>query len=1034
MWQPVDSSSAHSSKALPKEPSNLEDSQNKLGATSSSTETDHTNPATTEESNSRAAILSSPRRSEGQKQRGTVVQSHKRTDDEQLNSSSADASTSPLLTRVKSPSNVAWSAVLPPSKRDTTDATLEEIPTNTNVVYNVERDTARDNLDHSTNNPNPTSIAPSSDNDPNNHEFIMSTSEEIPTTDTHSTGVFHHNMQWPQRRLFTLEEERSKDLSSVCLDPAGEQDNHNTAIEQSVTAKPIDDHLPSLPSNIEMDRYLSKSEANSSIDSHHSAPVEASASVIIEEAITNQADLHDHTNEQLARTPVLDALPKDQTAEDDVLTENKQHLDPHTPLRQDNHRKVSYVSSPLLHWDASPLHEASGSALTKLPGQHAPPSQNALAHYQMADTDDSVAEATNIRDQMTSTADIELTNNNSTISQLPTVENDMTIEVSEELEHRIDTSINLPINGMINRQDPISVNARNLPQESIAFLSSAIPMNDTYIPAISLPNRPNTANLTSSASAPHTPTRRPLSTPAWQPVSARPAGVSDKKVLFNDEFDDDKRERTNRSTKEEQEQEDKDKDKEGTDHYDDMIVRKHHTVDPFTRVNDDQHSNNTNNDNNNTIKSKAVKAASAHGTPATSPRKQQEGVPMNGDLRLSMLSDSAEVMGKAPDRKQHLAQLSRRANMLKMRQSTSSVPGLSNNAESSTSALASKSVNNYEAKPLFAPMKSSDIRKKLEFASNTMTINPITTETINYVPMLDEFSPRSMAASTHFAGEVVVDTTSNTTAPLWPLEQSGQQQQQQQQQQQALGNDWHGMASITMEMNQHHNNQSEAIHLLHNSTTYENTTSNSIEQDIYERQRQHMTAILAERLPSNQWELLNTIDLSDIPTLQSFNGLDRLCPLLEELVARRCSLTSLSGCPSRVQRLNVMGNQLNEAEITKLHHLSELTILELSDNHLRELINFGELKQLRDLRVDRNKISEFEDLSGTRLEHLSLRGNQLVEIDCSRLPCAYMKNLLLNKNSITKVHAIGLLQQLQVLNLGKCRLISMMIIAVIVYL
>lgn len=154
-----------------------------------------------------------------------------------------------------------------------------------------------------------------------------------------------------------------------------------------------------------------------------------------------------------------------------------------------------------------------------------------------------------------------------------------------------------------------------------------------------------------------------------------------------------------------------------------------------------------------------------------------------------------------------------------------------------------------------------------------MTINPVTASTMNYIPTLEDFSPRSMAASTHFAGEVVVDTTANTTASLWPLEQSKQQQQQ------TLDNAWYGISPMTIEMD--HNNQSEVTHSLPNSMAHEN---NSIEQEIYERQRQHMTAILTERLSSNQWELLTTIDLSDIPTLQSFTGLDLLCPTLEELV------------------------------------------------------------------------------------------------------------------------------------------------------
>ncbi|KAI9599616.1 hypothetical protein BDF19DRAFT_11849 [Syncephalis fuscata] len=121
--------------------------------------------------------------------------------------------------------------------------------------------------------------------------------------------------------------------------------------------------------------------------------------------------------------------------------------------------------------------------------------------------------------------------------------------------------------------------------------------------------------------------------------------------------------------------------------------------------------------------------------------------------------------------------------------------------------------------------------------------------------------------------------------------------------------------------------------------------------------------------------------------------------------------------PTRIQRLNVMSNRLRETDIVDLRHLTELTVLELSDNYLQKLIYFGELRQLRDLRADKNKIKELEDLSATCLEHLSLRGNRLIFVDCAQLPCAYMKNLLLNKNAIAKVQSIGLLQQLKILNL-----------------
>ncbi|RKP22700.1 hypothetical protein SYNPS1DRAFT_31675, partial [Syncephalis pseudoplumigaleata] len=282
-------------------------------------------PAPTEEANEPSAVVSSPRSSASNKTPTTAIRIHRRTDDEQAElDERTDANTSPLQARVKSPLSSAALPVLSP--RLDAEAGMAEHPSmHVDAAGNAESNRPVDEA--------ATSSATAQ------HEAASMTTggEQLPA----------HGMQWPQRRLFTLEEERSKDLSSGCLDATGEHDGHSLLAAQH-SAQPANEHMPPSAA-VEMHRYLSQSEANSFNDSDMSVPVEVSTSVIVEESTSQFGILGNLDQQQQQQLLPPNAVPiepspdikvKQEQEEEEEEEEDKQtQPGQHTPIRQDHHRE-----------------------------------------------------------------------------------------------------------------------------------------------------------------------------------------------------------------------------------------------------------------------------------------------------------------------------------------------------------------------------------------------------------------------------------------------------------------------------------------------------------------------------------------------------------------------------------------------------------------------------------------------------------------------------------------------------------------------
>ncbi|RKP05643.1 hypothetical protein THASP1DRAFT_32519 [Thamnocephalis sphaerospora] len=183
-----------------------------------------------------------------------------------------------------------------------------------------------------------------------------------------------------------------------------------------------------------------------------------------------------------------------------------------------------------------------------------------------------------------------------------------------------------------------------------------------------------------------------------------------------------------------------------------------------------------------------------------------------------------------------------------------------------------------------------------------------------------------------------------------------------------------------------------------------------------------LPTLLSARAPRVEWTTLTTLDISGTARLGNLRGLDVLCPALQELRARRCHLNSVAGIPEGLKHLDISGNALGDMLFADLRHLAQLEYLDVSDTQLRSLsgnahVGCKGFRHLKELRADRNMIEALQGLEGTSLVRLSVRSGRLAELDCSHLPCAYIEELTLSKNVISRINNLGQLQQLQVLNL-----------------
>ncbi|KAF2430514.1 hypothetical protein EJ08DRAFT_649554 [Tothia fuscella] len=170
------------------------------------------------------------------------------------------------------------------------------------------------------------------------------------------------------------------------------------------------------------------------------------------------------------------------------------------------------------------------------------------------------------------------------------------------------------------------------------------------------------------------------------------------------------------------------------------------------------------------------------------------------------------------------------------------------------------------------------------------------------------------------------------------------------------------------------------------------------------------------------WEDLRQVDLHG-KVLTSLHLLDMLCPRLEKVNIADNEICQLGGVPSSIRCLSAQGNQLTS--LTSWGHLMNLQYLDVSNNDIDSLDGFGGLMHLRELRADGNRITNLDGIAFLDgLLTLSLRNNQLQEVDFEGTELTRLKSVDLRGNGMTMIKGLHCLPALKELNLDDNALTS----------
>ncbi|KAI9223029.1 hypothetical protein BC828DRAFT_295844 [Blastocladiella britannica] len=156
------------------------------------------------------------------------------------------------------------------------------------------------------------------------------------------------------------------------------------------------------------------------------------------------------------------------------------------------------------------------------------------------------------------------------------------------------------------------------------------------------------------------------------------------------------------------------------------------------------------------------------------------------------------------------------------------------------------------------------------------------------------------------------------------------------------------------------------------------TSSPPHDEPVHGQLAQALLALMGGRPVWSTLAHVAELDLSgfDLDTLE---GLDKCAPHLSWLRCVRSRLRYLEGTPTTVTHLAVADNRLST--LTSLHHLAGLQELDISGNHVDDLIGCAHLPHLRVLKADRNGIASWAAVPGMRaLQVLHLRGNRIASL------------------------------------------------------
>ena len=165
------------------------------------------------------------------------------------------------------------------------------------------------------------------------------------------------------------------------------------------------------------------------------------------------------------------------------------------------------------------------------------------------------------------------------------------------------------------------------------------------------------------------------------------------------------------------------------------------------------------------------------------------------------------------------------------------------------------------------------------------------------------------------------------------------------------------------------------------------------------------------------WENLNSLDLNS-KRVESLIRLKQFVPNLDELNLDDNQVGYLTGIPSSVRTLSICNNKLSS--LSSFGHLTNLERLDLSGNPIDSVHHLSCLKHLRDFKADGCGLVSLQGLTELdSLVKISLKRNNLTEVNFYQTKWKFVETLKLSRNKISQLEGIETLQNLTLLNLGK---------------
>lgn len=175
------------------------------------------------------------------------------------------------------------------------------------------------------------------------------------------------------------------------------------------------------------------------------------------------------------------------------------------------------------------------------------------------------------------------------------------------------------------------------------------------------------------------------------------------------------------------------------------------------------------------------------------------------------------------------------------------------------------------------------------------------------------------------------------------------------------------------------------------------------------------------------WEPLAEIDLSK-KGIESLARLKEFLPNLDRLNVQGNELAYLSGVPTCLRELNASQNQLTS--LTSYGHLTNLEVLDISNNQVDSIAQLKCLRHLRELSAAGNTISDLDGImKTTSLVKLNLKGNRLTSVSLEECSWPHMETIDFSNNGMKHIAGLSSVPTLVTLSLDHNGLASLSIAA-----